>query len=986
MTDFARATRRTLRTELALGSALATLMIAAAPAWAQTTNLPDPANSTSTAGNQNEAGSADTAKEGNAAVSGGVTPAQNEAQAQAAAATAADQGADAAGQDIVVTGFRRALENAVVEKKTRDQIVESVSAEDIGKLPDASIAESIARLPGITSQRISGRSNAISIRGFAPDFSTTLLNGREQTSTGDNRAVEYDQYPSEVVNAVLVYKTPMASLVGQGLSGTVDMRTIRPLEYGKRALSVGGRGTYVDKGKLNAGSDDWGYRVNGTYVDQFADDTIGLALAASYLNEPYQIEEFEAWGYAGTGPNGTAPYVIGGSKSFVTSTTLKRLGLQGTLQWKPSSTFVTTFDAFYSDFKDDQIKRGVELPLGFSGATLSNTTVEDVFVKSGTFSGVEGVVRNDVFQRRAKLYSFGANAKYTGDDGWNAIADISWSRTDRNELSLESNAGTARGAGTGATDTIGFTSGRDGSRFSPTLNYGDYNLIKLTSPLGWGGDQTSVDGLRIRNGQDGYYNNRIIRDDLKQYRVEVEKEVEGFFRSFQVGMNYTDRSKSLVPDEAFLGLAANTDGATDLVVPEKYRIGTTDLTYLGLGPVISYDPTRLLADGIYIKVPNPYGDVVVKSFRIEEKVMTGYLQANVDQDLGSSQLTGNAGVQFINTDQNSVGATAVYLGQNANGSPNIGSTPRNVSTNYIDVLPSANLSLRTAADIVIRVGAAREIIRPRLDDMRASLSFGYNIEQLPGGTSLATVRGDSGNPSLRPWRANAFDLTIEKYFGSRGYIAVQGFFKDLKSYIYTQSVEVPVSTLVLPPVGNDAQGNAIPVASTGFLNIPVNGDGGKLYGVELAGTLPLGGIIGALDGFGLTGGGSWTESKIKPSPNEPVSALPGYSKWVVNGTAFFEKWGFSARGSVRYRSDFIGEISGFAANRVRRRAAPETIIDAQLGYEFQPGSALAGLSLFLQGQNLTDEPFRTAFPVDERAAINFQRYGRRFLAGASYRF
>ncbi len=129
--------------------------------------------------------------------------------------------------DIVVTGFRAALENAVAEKKNRDLVVESVSAEDIGKLPDASIAESIARLPGVTSQRVNGRSNAISIRGFAPDFSTTLLNGREQTSTGDNRAVEYDQYPAEVVNQVLIYKTANAGLIGQGLSGTVDLKTIR---------------------------------------------------------------------------------------------------------------------------------------------------------------------------------------------------------------------------------------------------------------------------------------------------------------------------------------------------------------------------------------------------------------------------------------------------------------------------------------------------------------------------------------------------------------------------------------------------------------------------------------------------------------------------------------------------------------------------------------------------------------------------------------
>ncbi|RYY41442.1 MAG: TonB-dependent receptor, partial [Sphingomonadales bacterium] len=217
-------------------------------------------------------------------------------------------------EEVVVTGFRAALESAVSTKRDSEQIVESVSAEDIGKLPDASIAESIARLPGLTSQRISGRSSFISIRGFGPDFSATLLNGRPQTSTNDNRGIEFDQYPSEVVSAVNVYKTPNASLTSQGLVGTVDIRTIRPLEYGKEVFAVGARGIYTDMGKLNSGSKDWGYRLNATYVGKFMDDRLGIALAAAYVDEPYQIEEFEAWGYAGVGGNN----LIGGVKPFVT--------------------------------------------------------------------------------------------------------------------------------------------------------------------------------------------------------------------------------------------------------------------------------------------------------------------------------------------------------------------------------------------------------------------------------------------------------------------------------------------------------------------------------------------------------------------------------------------------------------------------------------------------------------------------------------------
>lgn len=894
--------------------------------------------------------------------------------AQDADAAAEETTADADGA-IVVTGFRAALESAVNKKKTADQVVESISAEDIGKLPDASIAESIARLPGLTSQRVSGRANSITIRGFAPDFSTTLLNGREQTSTGDNRAVEYDQYPSEVVSQVNVYKSPMASLVGQGLSGTVDMRTIRPLDAGKRIISVGARGSYADLGKLNAGSKEFGYRVNGIYVDQFADDTIGIALGASYVDEPYQIQEFNAWGYPGTG-NGA---VIGGSKSYNTSTTLTRLGLNGTLQWKPADSFTTTLDAFYSDFKDDQVKRGIELPLYWSAATLSGAQVNNGFVTSGTFNGVKGVVRNDIFQRHAKLYSFGWNNKYEGEDGWNALFDLSYSKTDRNELSMESYSGTGRNA-VGATDSIGFTSTAKGTVFKPTLNYGDYNLILLTSPQGWGGNQIAPNGTTITNGQDGYYNNRLIKDQIWQARAEVRKDMEGFISSVQLGLNYTNRSKSLTPDEAFLGLAANTNGTTSVAVPSQYRLGTTNLSYLGLGPMISYDPLALLNGGIYKLVPNAYGDVVVKSYSISERLLTPYLQANLKGTLGSADLTGNIGVQAIVTEQKSVGASAVYLGTLANGAPNIGSAQQRDSVRYTDWLPSLNLSLRFPSDLVVRFAAAREIIRPRMDDMKNSLSFGYTFATVAG-VPTAFITGGSGNPALRPWRANAVDLTVEKYFGSKGYLALQLFYKDLKSYVYNQDVTMPSSALVLapPPAG-------IAVSPTAIINQPINGKGGELYGLELAGTLPFDAITPALEGFGLTGGVSYTETKIAPTPGAPAEDLPGYSKWVANATLFFEKNGFNVRGSMRYRSTFVGEVSGFAANRVRRRAAPETIFDAQIGYDFQEGSALQGLSLYIQGQNLTNEPFVTTNPGDVRQVIDYQTYGRRFLAGFSYKF
>src|SRR6187402_2849210 len=164
-------------------------------------------------------------------------------------ALAQDQaaGAEATGDDlgeIVVTGLRKSIQDSISAKKVDSSIVEVVSAEDIGKLPDSSIAESIARLPGIAAQRTNGRAQTLSIRGLGPDFTVTTFNGREQATTNDNRTVEFDQYPSELVTQVKIYKTPDAGMAYQGIAGTTDIQTVHPLDYSKRTVAVTYRKEY----------------------------------------------------------------------------------------------------------------------------------------------------------------------------------------------------------------------------------------------------------------------------------------------------------------------------------------------------------------------------------------------------------------------------------------------------------------------------------------------------------------------------------------------------------------------------------------------------------------------------------------------------------------------------------------------------------------------------------------------------------------------
>jgi iron complex outermembrane receptor protein len=139
---------------------------------------------------------------------------------------------------VTVTGIRRGIASAITDKKNNDGVVEAISAEDVGKLPDNTVADAISRLPGLATQRnrSTGRSQNVSVRGLSPDFNAATLNGREQASTGDSRGVEFDQFPAELLSGVDVYKTPKASLVNQGLASTIDLKTVRPLDFGKRVF------------------------------------------------------------------------------------------------------------------------------------------------------------------------------------------------------------------------------------------------------------------------------------------------------------------------------------------------------------------------------------------------------------------------------------------------------------------------------------------------------------------------------------------------------------------------------------------------------------------------------------------------------------------------------------------------------------------------------------------------------------------------------
>jgi TonB-dependent receptor len=913
-------------------------------------------------------------------------------------------------EEVVVTGIRHGIEDAIEIKKGNDSIVEAISAEDIGKLPDTSIADSISRLPGLTSQRAEGRASAISLRGTDPGFTTALLNGREQVSTGDNRSIEFEQYPSELLSAVVVYKTPDAGLIGQGLAGTIDLRTTRPLNYGRRTLAFNLRGEANSHDDLGADADEKGYRASFSYIDQFADDTIGVTFGVARLVSPLATRgagTYEPWHANGTpgagdqNPTGVVnpgvgpdTFVTDGIKVRTDMGENRRDGAMAAVQWRPSENFTSIFDVYYTRRKQEDNARSLEVNLGGYPAPCcdgtfpdntefgyANPVIRDNTVVAADLLQRVPLARNFLFKTQDKILALGWNNEWLAGN-WTYTVDVSHSKAKRNEQQYETNAQIApltnapAGTPRNIYDTGTFAISNGGMpRLHFNNNYADPSLVQV-GPTIYGA---------------GYSKIPRITDELTSGRIDVGYQLNRLWMSDLVfGVNYADREKDKFQPEGGL----NTIGGAYFQIDPAFLESPTNLGYAGAGQALAWNVPAVLAnyyEPIHYNVAGTPGQefLIGKNWNVQEKVTTGFVRGSLDHELSSTvTLRGNVGVQLVHTDQTARALQSEIV--DSSGTREI--FPIEEGKDYNDVLPAINLAFMLPSDQAVRVGLARELARARMDQLKASNEIGFDSATgLPGGSG--------GTPNLDPWRANAFDLSYEKYLGSGAYFSAAAFYKDLKTYIYNSTeADHDFSDLLgqLPPDYFDPDGDGVPNATptpTGKFTRPLNGKGGSLKGIELATSLTGDLITPALSGFGVILSYAHTESSITiqdPPGNNFITGnnlgdipLPGLSENVWSATAYYENSGFSARIGTRARSKYIGEVTNFANDRALKYVKGDQITDAQIGYEFGPGR-LQGLSLLFQINNLTDEPY-VAYAVTETRQQDFQEYGRQILLGVNYK-
>ena len=861
-------------------------------------------------------------------------------------------------EEIRVTGsrFQRSLSDALDEKRRASEIIEALSAEDIGELPDTSVAESLAKLPGVSYTRNAFGANNVSVRGLGAVLTNGTLNNRDLASEWGDRSVSFNMFPAELISRASLYKAPSASHVEGGIGGTLNLQTARALEWGERYVAVNVRGRYNDLAGDLPDGEEFGYRGSIAYLDQFADDTLGIAVGyagqyAPLVGADSQIYESRAVGYGGAidgisdgfGDHNSfnIPY---GSEYSIFNGTSDRHSVLGTIQWKPVENFEVNFDGFFSTFDQTNTGAGLRLAggLGSFGNRWRNVETDGFNVAGATVTclheqpnncverswGQDLAAFNALDDGNSELHSYGIEGKWTAG-ALTLVYDFSYSKAD----------------GEDSYTTVGYRpyNGMPGSlqlvRPVSTFGENEDDAGFLTSPLDFTNLATNrVDAFRhIENERE---------DEIFTYKFDAEYAVDyPFFTAFKAGVRLVNRDNFLARRDARLDPSpADIDSSVAIspdFVSDVYDQSEADSAF-DANPVLVLD-TRAIRNTVFAGIEAE--EQASGGHFIEEDIKAYYVQADFETDtFFGIPASGNFGVRIVTTDVDTQGTT------NVDGVE----MPISTSDKYTEVLPSANINFFPTDDIIVRLAGSRVLARPAI----TFLSPGTDKY----GDEIYSGANGGGNPYLRPYIANQFDLSFERYFDRDTAIALAFFYKDMDTFITQARTESG------PPDDR----------VTSF--IAANGAGGRILGIEatvqhtFASLLPEGyGDMGVYATY------TWTDSNIELSEtfNSSTFGLDGQSKHLGNVTLHYHRDKFGARASYRYRSEFTRPQRPARAFTVNRS---EGDLSFQVSYDFNNQ-----LRLFVEGWGLLNEP-RDNYHGLESLQGQYTLFGRNIQMGASYRF
>jgi iron complex outermembrane receptor protein len=881
------------------------------------------------------------------------------------AQTAADSGQL---EEVIVTGIRQSLDVSLEQKRKATDLVEVITAEDIGKMPDKNIADSLQRVPGLTTSSSGAteggfdENDRVSMRGTNPSLTQTLIDGHnvaagdwfvlDQTGTV-GRSVSYTLLPSELVGEVVVHKSSEASLVEGGVAGSVDIITRKPLDFTKPlTLEVSAGAVYAD---LPAKTDP---QLSGLFNWQDSDKNFGVLLQGFYEKRHLERQGAELLGYDTIAPGSAialqdpnlsgVQYPTDIDEAFFTQTRTRTGGLLD-LQWKPNDDLSFNLSALLSNLLASNYNRSYLqwdthfIASGAGQAPNPGYVVSNNTLVSATFAPVAGTAYG-IYDQISRPDESEGTYFINLDGSWHASDRLTFTGqvgfSEGSGKTPEQNvAETEPGVGNGASYTL------HGVGSGPSWNLGDTNN---TTP--------SPGGVPVAFGWIFGAQNVDVIDTEEWLKLDgTFKMNDDGWTDLKFGLRSEGHDRNSVGATAQGPTFGATGGTCTCNYPTGYQTVPSNFdTFGGSVPtgwwywtpaqLAAYNGPGLTQRGTLARAYPDYW------FSLTEKTDALYGQL----DYHSGRISGNVGLRVVSTQENivtweqdsSVTATTPGAVTSSLFGPYVA---RRTDNTYYDVLPSANLKIELQDDLVARFAAAETMTRPDYSALATATQLGGP----PAGTADGT--GTTGNPNLHPVRSANLDAGLEWYFMPHSLLSATAFYMDLQNYI---SYGSELKNYLVFGAGEPAGGGIAPYDVT----IPVDA-AGRVYGAEFNYVQALG------DHFGLAANYTYADGRQTSGPiTNGDTRLVGTSKNTYNLTGYYEDQHFNARVAYNFRSAFYSGLDRSTAFTQDDTA----YLSASLGYTVNDNIAIT-----LDGQNLNN-PTLKYYALDPTQPRAFYTNGRQY--------
>ena len=853
--------------------------------------------------------------------------------------------AEEAVEVITVSGIRSSMINASIIKRDNSSISDVISSEDIGKLPDENVAETLQRITGVQISRRNGEGAGVSVRGLEQNRlevdGVTLVNPTGRNSGPDESTFPVLQFiPSELLSGVEVAKSASADQIAGSLGGTVNLTLLKPLSIGDK-VSVAVQGSYDDR------TEQTDPRFSLVYSQTNDDNTFGALL--SYTNSKRSLGEelfFTRTGWSGidTDDDGIqdSNFAPGDLRMQTLEEDRTRTSYLANLQWRPSESTEFYLTGIYADF-DIERDRSWFSSADSGGSDLANytnpvITADSTIISGGFTSQIQG--NGEHLTNDSDTYSVSLGGQHVIDN-WLFSGKVTTGKA--TQVDLQDFARIRQN---------GVAFQRDLTGTIPSLDVvDDFDVLDPES-------------YNLSSGLIGFSNDTRYKSEESSVQFDINYEFDNnpFISSVELGARLANQESSKVHLRA-----GADDGNSVWLVPivDGLAAGTTDALFhtVSLSDVyggtvsnqaafLAANPTGLggTADLLGFANDNSPGGsrsnqgVFVElsdGNSIEEDIFSVYLKGNFDFEIGEVPVSGDFGVRYIDTDQNS----------NFSSLTSNGSVPGNFKRSYDDVLPSLNVKFDFEEDLVLRLAASQVISRPSTSD----LSGGLTIDD-PAGTATG------GNPALDPAKANAYDLSLEWYINDLSSLSTAVFYKDVTGFLesITEYREIPGAINLNP-------GDTENVGTNNFLVTSVAAtESSTIKGIELAYQNVW------ENGFGVQGNFTYIDS-------DGLGGLPltGLSETSYNVVGFYEQEDYSVRLAYNWRDDYLVTPS-FNGSALFQTARGQ--LDFSANYDIKEN-----ITISFEAINMNDEGVEEYATLTERQ-FRVANTGRRFFVGVRASF